>query len=267
MPAPQPKSQKNARALALGAVGGIYIRKLARELDRLRAEAEECRKELAALRAEAEECRKELAALRDRMEQLEAELAAERQRRAEAEDKLRALREALDEARGQNARLREDREAICAELRRQLSSLGQLTEQGDSMVLTLASDILFDLGSYKLRPGARESLAKLTVLRMLLFPRCWSPLRRPTRIALGRTTIISGSPSNAPSPSTAISSKRGSADKPKLTPRDALELRLATVQKLAGMSYASSRRSPSEREQLLAELGDTVQGEGGTGTG
>ena len=44
--------------------------------------------------------------------------------------------------------------------------------------------------------------------------------------------------------------------------RDALELRLATVQKLDGMSYASSRRSPSEREQLLAELGDTVQGKG-----
>ncbi len=252
---------ENARALALGAVGGIYIRKLARELDRLRAEAEECRKELAALRAEAEECRKELAALRDRMEQLEAELAAERQRRAEAEDKLRALREALDEARGQNARLREDREAICAELRRQLSSLGQLTEQGDSMVLTLASDILFDLGSYKLRPGARESLAKLTVLRMLLFPDAgvryeghtdrsgkddynqW--LSEQRALAVHRYFLEEGL------------SRQTEADT-----RDALELRLATVQKLAGMSYASSRRSPSEREQLLAELGDTVQGKG-----
>ena len=38
------------------------------------------------------------------------------------------------------------------------------------MVLTLASDILFDFNSFELRPSARESLAKLTVIRMLLFP-------------------------------------------------------------------------------------------------
>ena len=109
-------------------------------------------------------------ALRDEVKKLEAALAAERQLRAEAENKLRALQESLDEAHAQNARLRKDREAICAELRRQLASLGQLTEQGGSMVLTLASDILFDFGSYKLRPTARENLSKLTVLRMLLFP-------------------------------------------------------------------------------------------------
>ena len=252
---------ENARALALGAVGGLYLRKLARELDRLRAEAEECRKELAALRAEAEECRKELAALRDRMEQLEAELAAERQRRAEAEDKLRALQEALDEARAQNARLREDREAICAELRRQLSSLGQLTEQGDSMVLTLASDILFDLGSYKLRPAARENLSKLGVLRLLLFP--------DAEVRYEGHTDRSGKDDY----NQWLSEQRALAvhhyfleaslsHQIEADDRDALELRLATVQKLAGTSYASSRRSPSERERLLAELGDTVRGKG-----
>ena len=38
------------------------------------------------------------------------------------------------------------------------------------MVLTLASDILFDFNSFELRSSARENLAKLTVIRMLLFP-------------------------------------------------------------------------------------------------
>jgi len=38
------------------------------------------------------------------------------------------------------------------------------------VVLTLASDLLFDFNRYDLKPAARESLARLAVLRLLLFP-------------------------------------------------------------------------------------------------
>ncbi|MBI1940258.1 MAG: OmpA family protein [Acidobacteria bacterium] len=241
---------ENARALALGAVGGLYVRKLERELEKVRAEAEACRKELAALR--------------DKVEKLEAELARVRQ---DSESKLQALandleaaRQSLEQAQAENAHLRKDREAICGELRRQLASLGQLTEQGGNMVLTLASDILFDFGSFELRPVARENLAKLTVLRMLLFPSAqvsyeghtdrpgeedynqWLSEQRALAVqryfveeSLGRETDPAA--------------------------RGTLTTRLATVERLTRSSFAASKRNPSERQQLLTELG-TVIGKG-----
>src|SRR5207249_6749008 len=126
-----------------------------------------------------EQANTELAALRERLEQQKTELESARRagsdaaaRAAETEKSLVELRQtsasleqALQQARDQNERLRAERDKICEELRRQLASLGQLTQQGGNMVLTLASDILFDSGSYELRPAARENLAKLGVLR------------------------------------------------------------------------------------------------------
>jgi len=165
---------ENARALALGAVGGLYVRQLEREIEKLTAEVDSLRKEIARLNAEnaslKEGCERQLAELRSRIQELEAELARQRAANADARRRIAELEDALRQATDRNVRLLADREKICGELRRQLGALGQLTEQGGSLVLTLASDILFDFGSYELRPAARENLAKLAVLRLLLFP-------------------------------------------------------------------------------------------------
>ena len=171
---------ENARALALGAAGGLFSRQLERELERARAEIARLQAEVARLTSEnsalkrnasdaVAACQKELEALRARVQQLEAENAAQKQRIAELEQQLAALQQQLQQAQAETARLREERDKICTELNRQLNSLGQLTQQGGNMVLTLASDILFDSGSYELKPVARENLARLSALRQLLF--------------------------------------------------------------------------------------------------
>ncbi len=178
---------ENARALALGAAGGLYERQLERGLNKARAEIDRLNAEVSRLTAEnsllkqrvSEQlaaCQREIETLRARVAQMEGETAAQKariaeleQRLADCESRLRAAQEEITRLNAENARLREERAKICSELNRQLNSLGQLTEQGGNMVLTLASDILFDSGSYELKPVARENLARLSALRQLLF--------------------------------------------------------------------------------------------------
>lgn len=245
---------ENARALSVGAVGGLFLRQLERQLERTQAQAESCRKEVAELR--------------ERQQKFEADLAVERKRGDDALEQVAALerqlaanREWLQRAQADNLRLQQDREKICGELRRQLSSLGQLTQQGGDMVLTLASDILFDLGSYELRPAARESLAKLAILRLLLFPE--AEVRYE-----GHTDRVGEDDFNQ-----WLSEQRALAvfryflqeslnHTEDLARKGMLATRLATVQKLEGMAYQVSRRNASERQALLAELADAVTGKG-----
>ena len=172
---------ENARALAIGAVGGINLRQLERELVKLQQNLAGRELELAQLREDSNLRSSQLTA---QIQELEEALQREglardelRVRAEKAEADLVGLRQEINSSRQQllalqdlNVRLGEDREKICNELRTQLASIGQLTQQGGSMALTLASDILFDFNSFELRPSARESLAKLTVIRMLLFP-------------------------------------------------------------------------------------------------
>jgi outer membrane protein OmpA-like peptidoglycan-associated protein len=172
---------ENARALAIGAVGGINLRQLERELAKLQQNLAERELEFANLREDSNRRNSQLTA---QIQELEEALQREglardelRVRAEKAEADLVGLRQEINSLRQRrlalqdlNVRLGEDREKICNELRTQLASLGQLTQQGGSMVLTLASDILFDFNSFELRSSARENLAKLTVIRMLLFP-------------------------------------------------------------------------------------------------
>ncbi len=235
---------ENARALSVGAEGGLLTRQLEGKL----ASAQE-----------------ELAALRERMKQLEKTLANERDLARKERERWamleKQLADQLTAAQAETARLREEREKLCADLQRQLASLGQLTRQGGDMVLTLASDILFDLGSYELRPEARESLAKLSVLRRLLFPD--ADVRH-----VGHTDRVGGEEYNQ-----WLSEQRALAvyryllqqtltyeDEP--IRRGMAVTRLATVKRLVEMSYNASRANPGERQALLAELGETVVGRG-----
>ena len=360
---------ENARALALGAVGGIFIAKLEGDLNALKAEAEKMRAEVARLNVENEPMRqqvaefrsknqevsarladaeRELAGLQARVEELEAQLASEREalqlataraEKAEAsvqstqgsmeamqtdmggevetlraqtaseiealkvqnaeqaaalqsqmtsgmeslrtekdaeiarltsehavqksgfETELAELGKLLSETQAGSELLRSERDAICGELRRQLSSLGQLNDQGGSMALTLASDILFDSGSFDLRPVARENLAKLAVLRLLLFPD--ADVRYE-----GHTDLVGDSAYNQwLSEQRALAVYRyfleqASGVATDANERDRLELRMVRAERLLGMSFASAANDPAGRDRLLGGLDGAVVGRG-----
>lgn len=255
---------ENARALALGAAGGLYARQLDRELNRARAEIERLKAELAALKQGSTEalaaCQRELEALRQRVQQLEAENAQQKQRITELERQLAECESKLKEAQAENARLREERDKICGELNRQLNSLGQLTQQGGNMVLTLASDILFDSGSYELKPVARENLARLSALRMLLFPQANVSYE-------GHTDRVGEDDFNQwLSEQRALSVYRYFLEE-LLTreqdpaAREAANDRLNAVKQLLAMQYAAARRG-SARTDALAKVSSAIIGKG-----
>ena len=252
---------ENARALALGAVGGIQLRQLERDLARARAREQDAS-------AERDRLEQEIARLRDRFKQLEAALDQERGRTRELEGQLLAWRERiglmeemLQSVRGQTARLGAERDKICEELRRQLASLGELTEQGGQLVLNLASDILFDFNRHDLRPTARERLAKLAVLRLMLFPD--SPVRY-----VGHTDLVGEEDYNQ-----WLSEQRALAvyryflqDQLAQTDEESekqfLEERLRVVEELFEMNYNTARRQADQRQELLTLVSDSVVGMG-----
>ncbi|MGH9580564.1 MAG: OmpA family protein, partial [Terriglobales bacterium] len=125
---------------------------------------------------------------------------------------------------------------------------------------TLASDILFDFGSYDLRPSARESLAKLAVVRMLLFPE--ASVRYE-----GHTDRVGDDAYNQwLSEQRALAVYRYFLDediRQASTPeaRSAAEARLAAAQSLLAGKY-SAGRSDAQRLEQLSQLGDAVVGKG-----
>ena len=263
---------ENARALALGAAGGLYERQLERELARAQAEIERLKAENASLKqstaAQLAACQRELDALRQRVQQLEAENAAQKQRIAELESQLaacesriRAAQEEITRMQAENARLRDEREKICSELNRQLNSLGQLTQQGGNMVLTLASDILFDSGSYELKPVARENLARLSALRQLLF--AGADVRYE-----GHTDRVGEDDYNQwLSEQRALSVYRYFLEElltreQDAAVREAASDRLNAVKQLLAMQYATAARRGQARADAIARVGGAILGKG-----
>ncbi|HXE75869.1 MAG TPA: OmpA family protein [Candidatus Xenobia bacterium] len=252
---------ENARALALGAVGGIYVRQLERDLERARAQYDACSKELARLRERLGKLEVELEQERRHTRELESQLLALQERIRSLEEQLEAARRDLAAARDENARLAAERDKICAELRRQLASLGQLQEQGGQMVLTLASDILFDFDRYDLRPVARENLARLAVIRLLLFPGA-------TVRYEGHTDLVGEEDYNQwLSEQRALSVYRyfledALARTSDEDTRTGLQEQLNRAEQLLKMTYAQTRRQPEQRQALLAPVSDVVVGKG-----
>ncbi len=252
---------ENARALALGAVGGIYVRQLERDLEKLRAQYGECTAELARVRERLKSVEADLERERRRARDLEAQVAALQERLRLLEGEVARLQAELDSARRENARLAADRDKICAELRRQLASLGQLQEQGGQMVLTLASDILFDFDRYELRPTARENLARLAVIRLLLFP--GAVVRYE-----GHTDLVGEEDYNQwLSEQRALSVYRYFLEDAltRAQEEDArvdIEEQLSRVDQLLKMTYTQTRRQPAQRQELLEPIATVVVGKG-----
>jgi outer membrane protein OmpA-like peptidoglycan-associated protein len=252
---------ENARALALGAVGGIYVRQLERDLEKLRAQYDQCTAELARVRERLRSVEADLERERRRARDLEAQLAALQQRLRQLESEVARLHAELDAARQENARLAAERDKICAELRRQLASLGQLQEQGGQMVLTLASDILFDFDRYELRPVARENLAKLSVIRLMLFP--GAVVRYE-----GHTDLVGEEDYNQwLSEQRALSVYRyfledALSRAQEEDARTDIQEQLSRVDQLLKMTWAQTRRNPAQRQELLEPIATVVVGKG-----
>jgi outer membrane protein OmpA-like peptidoglycan-associated protein len=114
------------------------------DAERLRAEAEKAAAEAAKAREEAEKAR--AAALADQR------AALEQKRAAEADAVI---------ARAAAAKAEQEKAELRAQLLAQLNAVLQTQDSARGLIVNM-SDVLFDTGSYTLRPAAREKLAKIS---------------------------------------------------------------------------------------------------------
>ena len=263
---------ENARALSLGSVGGINILLLEREMENMQADVAAMEDQVREAEANLEKQLEASGQAGERTRAAEKKLAdayaqaeAAREQTQDVRQQLAILQGAYDNsmqaARLRIGQLRGEREEICGELRRQLGSLGQLTQQGSDMVLTLASDVLFDSGSFELRPAARESLAKVAILRLLLFPD--ANVRYE-----GHTDRVGGDAINQwLSEQRALAVYHYFLDEKVSHETDpdahaAAIQRVATVRTLLGMKYSVQQGPSPARQSMLAKLSDSVVGRG-----
>jgi outer membrane protein OmpA-like peptidoglycan-associated protein len=144
--------------------------KLEAELEAERAAREKAEAEAArvqalaqqqAAQAEAEKAR--LAAEQAAKEKADADAAranAEAQQQA-AQAQAAAAQAEADAARKAAAQAEADKAALRAQLLSQLNTILQTRDTARGLIVNM-SDVLFDTGSYTLRPGAREKLAKIS---------------------------------------------------------------------------------------------------------
>jgi outer membrane protein OmpA-like peptidoglycan-associated protein len=121
------------------------------EAERMKQEAEQAAQDAARQKQEAEQARA-AAMEQQQVAQAAAEQAA-RDRAAAQADAERA-RQAAAQAEAEKAQLR-------AQLLAQLNSILQTRDSARGLIVNM-SDVLFDTGSYTLKPGAREKLAKIS---------------------------------------------------------------------------------------------------------
>jgi outer membrane protein OmpA-like peptidoglycan-associated protein len=117
------------------------------------AQAEAVRMKQEALKAAAEAAKAKEEAEKARAAAVQEQQAALAQKQA-AESEAQKAREAAAKAEAEKAGLR-------AQLRAQLNSILQTEDSARGLIVNM-SDVLFDTGSFTLKPGAREKLAKVS---------------------------------------------------------------------------------------------------------
>jgi outer membrane protein OmpA-like peptidoglycan-associated protein len=121
------------------------------DAERMKAEAEQAAQDAARQKQEAEQAR--AAALQQQqVAQAAAEQAA--RDRAAAQADAEKARQAAAQAEAEKAQLR-------SQLLAQLNSILQTRDSARGLIVNM-SDVLFDTGSFTLKPGAREKLAKIS---------------------------------------------------------------------------------------------------------
>lgn len=139
------------------------------DAERIRMEAElaaqnAARQQVAAEQAAAEAARQaDAAQLQMQAAQDEAARQAQAAQldRAAAQQQLQAAQADADKARQAAAQAEADKAALRKQLFDQLNSVLQTRDSARGLIVNM-SDVLFDTGSYTLRPGAREKLAKVS---------------------------------------------------------------------------------------------------------
>jgi len=125
---------------------------------RMRQEAEKAAADAARQKAEAEQATA-AAVVQQQAAQAAAEQAA--RDKAAAVDQQRAAEAEADKARQAAAKAESEKADLRAQLLNQLNSILQTRDSARGLIVNM-SDVLFDTGSYTLKPGAREKLAKIS---------------------------------------------------------------------------------------------------------
>jgi outer membrane protein OmpA-like peptidoglycan-associated protein len=121
------------------------------DAERMKQEAEKAAAEAGRQKQEADQA---TAAAVVQQQAAQAAAAAAARDRAAAEAEAQKARQAAAEAEAEKAQLR-------AQLLAQLNSILQTRDSARGLIVNM-SDVLFDTGSYTLKPGAREKLAKIS---------------------------------------------------------------------------------------------------------
>jgi outer membrane protein OmpA-like peptidoglycan-associated protein len=135
------------------------------EADQARAQAEAAKADAERMKQEAEKAAAEAGRQKQEADQATAAAVAQQQAaqaaaaqaardRATAEAETQKARQATSQAEAEKAQLR-------AQLLAQLNSILQTRDSARGLIVNM-SDVLFDTGSYTLKPGAREKLAKIS---------------------------------------------------------------------------------------------------------
>src|ERR1700676_2127959 len=142
------------------------------DADQARLQAEAAKAEAVRMKQEAEKAAADAARQKQEAEQPPAAAAAQQQAaqaaaeqaardKAAAVDQQRAAEAEAEKARQAAARAEAEKSELRAQLLNQLNSILQTRDSARGLIVNM-SDVLFDTGSYTLKPGAREKLAKIS---------------------------------------------------------------------------------------------------------
>jgi outer membrane protein OmpA-like peptidoglycan-associated protein len=128
------------------------------EAERMKQEAEKAAQEAARQKAEADQAR---AAALAQQQAAEAEAQKAARDREAAQQQQRAAEAEAERARQAAAQAEAEKAQLRAQLLAQLNNILQTRDSARGLIVNM-SDVLFDTGSYTLKPGAREKLAKIS---------------------------------------------------------------------------------------------------------
>jgi outer membrane protein OmpA-like peptidoglycan-associated protein len=142
------------------------------EADQARAQAEAAKADAERMKLEAEKAAAEAGRQKQEADQATAAAVAQQQAaqadaaqaakdRAAAVVQQRAAEAETQKARQAAAQAEADKAQLRAQLLAQLNSILQTRDSARGLIVNM-SDVLFDTGSYTLKPGAREKLAKIS---------------------------------------------------------------------------------------------------------